>query len=445
MRIEKTFSHQFGQVIERYHAFAKEHNDVQFVTKSTMLREPHLSKLKSIAHLYLKQFWNCMNSPLWADSDRVPLLQITRWDLANLCGCSRRAVQDHLARLSTFGVITVEEFEEGRVNGYKIALNLWLLLGIDQFKPKIQSWSEKPTTILKAFSLSEVQTLPHLSNQIENLNNSYIAEDVENLSQERHQENGQEKQEIAQNLVNDQESCQEKNMGGAENSFISSDERFEAYRKGTLNKIRYQNAPKPEPKGLTDIEKATIINNFWKYVKDVFYPQRNYTPIESEIKKVIHRDVFNGFKNQNPKENTFEFWQIYSMTLQYWADKKQAFDARKDREAYHPTKYFSKDYGTHQKQGFLVVLQWAKKAEKSLREIEFEKELERAKLTMMQYPMTGVVPRGQGNKIKDITQLAQYYTRKLSVKTNSDYVQKFNEFLTTTNFLRPCNQQHQHQ
>jgi hypothetical protein len=132
------------------------------------------------------------------------------------------------------------------------------------------------------------------------------------------------------------------------------------------------------------------------------------------------------------------------MTLQYWADKKQAFDARKDREAYHPTKYFSKDYGTHQKQGFLVVLQWAKKAEKSLREIEFEKELERAKLTMMQYPMTGVVPRGQGNKIKDITQLAQYYSRKLSVKTNSDYVQKFNYFLKTTNFLRPCNQ-HQHQ
>jgi hypothetical protein len=114
MRIEKTFSHQFGQVIERYHAFAKEHNDVQFVTKSTMLREPHLSKLKSIAHLYLKQFWNCMNSPLWADSDRVPLLQVTRWDLANLCGCSRRAVQDHLARLSTFGVITVEEFEEAK-------------------------------------------------------------------------------------------------------------------------------------------------------------------------------------------------------------------------------------------------------------------------------------------------------------------------------------------
>ncbi|WP_095167680.1 hypothetical protein [Flectobacillus sp. BAB-3569] len=64
---------------------------------------------------------------------------------------------------------------------------------------------------------------------------------------------------------------------------------------------------------------------------------------------------------------------------------------------------------------------------------------------MIQYPMTGVVPRGQGNKIKDITQLAQYFNRKLSVKTNSDYVQKFNNFLTTTNFLRPCNQQHQHQ
>jgi hypothetical protein len=89
-------------------------------------------------------------------------------------------------------------------------------------------------------------------------------------------------------------------------------------------------------------------------------------------------------------------------------------------------------------------LEWDKKAQKSLKELEFERELERAKLSMLQFPVTGTVPKGQKNKIKDITQLAQYFSRKLTVRTTSEYVQKFNTFLTTTNFTNPWQQQPLH-
>lgn len=440
MRIEKTFNHQFGKVIERYHAFAREHNEKQEITKATMLREPHLSKVKAITALYLKEFWNMMNSPIWADSDRVPVLDITRWDLANLCNCSRRAVQDHLARLSTYGIIEVEDcYVDGKNNGYKIRLNLWFLLGISEFKPVINSHSEKPTIVLKTTDPSLLQTLPHLNNQIENLNNTDKAEDVNKLPQERHQEIGQEKQEIAQTLVLNQEKNHENNMGAGENfenaKSHSSDERFEAYRKGTLHKLRYAKAPVSQPKGISDVEKGLIVQNFWNFAKELFYPNKRFVAkIESEIKQVIRKDIFGEFTG----EYGFDYWQIYNMRMQYWAEKKQAFDAKLDREAYFPLQYFAKEYGTAQKQGFLVVKIWERKAEKSLKEIEFERELERAKLMMIQFPSTGAVPRGQAQKIKDITQLAQYYYRKLSVKTNSDYVQKFNTFLTTSNFLKSC-------
>ncbi|MEA5259482.1 hypothetical protein VB264_16905 [Arcicella aquatica] len=451
MRIEKTFNHQFGKVIERYHAFAREHNEQQEVTKATMLREPHLSKVKAITALYLKEFWNMMNSPIWADSDRVPVLDITRWDLANLCNCSRRAVQDHLARLSTYGIIEVEEaYTNGKNNGYKIRLNLWFLLGISEFKPIIKSHSEKPTIVLKTTDPSLLQTLPHLNNQKENLNNTDKAEDVDNLPHERHQEIGQEKQEIAQTSPLNQENNHEKNKGAAgdpgaghpageniENpKSYSSDERFEAYRKGNLNKLRYAKAPVSQPKGISDVEKGLIVQNFWNFAKELFYPNKRFvTKIESEIKQVIRKDIFSDFTGQYG----FDYWQIYNMRMQYWAEKKQAFDAKLDREAYFPLQYFAKEYGTAQKQGFLVVKIWERKAEKSLKEIEFERELERAKLMMIQYSSSGAVPRGQAQKIKDITQLAQYYYRKLSVKTNSEYVQKFNTFLTTSNFLKSCN------
>lgn len=470
MRIEKTFKHQFGKVVERYLAFVREHNDAQMVTRATMLREPHLSKFKTIANFYLKEFWNRMNSPLWAEATNMPLITITRADLANLCGCSRRAVQDHLARLSHYGVIMLEEFAEGKINGYHVAINQWFLLGVEESKPKIQSWSEKATTILKSAyksfePLSMGQTLPHLLDLKENLYNSYRAEGVEKLPQERHQENCQEKQEIAKPLgagqepnqenftkkkagagpeqtsgVDTSEVADENPQGGTE---ISSDERFEAYKQGKLHKLRYQNKPTPV-KAITEIEKAQIVSRFWSYVKDVFYPNRNFTPIEADIKKVIYRDVFKSFVPEKPSENTFEFWEIYNLRMQYWADKKQAFDARKDRQAYHPTAYFQKSYGNSQKQGFLVVLEWDKKAQKSLKELEFERELERAKLSMLQFPVTGTVPKGQKNKIKDITQLAQYFSRKLTVRTTSEYVQKFNTFLTTTNFTKPWQQQPLH-
>ncbi len=436
MRIEKTFSHQFGAVIERYHAFAREHNSLQKKaksTKSTMLREPHLSKMKAISSLYLKKFWNMMNSPIWADSDIVPVLEVTRWDLANLCNCSRRTVQDHLARLSAYGII---EIEESYATSYKLRLNLWILLGIEEFKPKAEIHFEKATKITKVLP-PQVQTLPHLNNQ-EHLNNKYKADDVENLPQERHQENCQEKQEIAKPAPTNQEKNQEKNGGAADGGAAdeaptnySSAERFEAYRKGNLNRLRYPKAQKIEPKGILDVEKGIIVQNFWKFAKELFYPNRRFVAkIDAEIQQVIRKDVFMDFEG----EHDFAYWQIYNLRMQFWAEKKQSWDAKQDREAYFPLQYFAKEYGNTQKQGFLVVKVWEKKAEKSLKEIEFEKELEKAKLAMIQYPVTGAVPKGQKDKIKDITQLAQYYYRKLSVRTNSEFVQKFNTFLATSKF-----------
>lgn len=479
MRIEKTFRHQFGKVVERYIAFVKEHNAAQVVTRSTMLREPHQSKFKTIASLYLKEFWNRMNSPLWAEATDMPFVTVTRADLANLCGCSRRAVQDHLARLSHYGVIMLEEFDEGKVNGYHVAVNQWFLLGVEASKPQIQSWSEKVTSILKSSvgdsdSPTVWKSLPYLIDQKENLYNSYKAELVDKLPQERHQENCQEKQEIADFVATPQNLDQEnakKNTGavdGAEDGLvvvsevgdgtsdmevadenqggssveISSDERFEAYKKGNLHKLRYRNQPQqPKYREITLAEKNGIVENFWKYAKEAFYPNRNFSPIEPEIKKVIYQDVFGSFKSKDISEITYEYWQIYNLRMQYWVDKKQAFDARKDRQAYHPTSYFAKSYGNAKNQGFLVVLEWDKKCQKSLKEAEFERELEKAKMSMLQYPF--LVPRGQRNKIKDVTQLAQYLGRKLTVRTNSEYVQKFNTFLTTTNFTKTWQQPHQ--
>lgn len=441
MRVEKTFNHQFGKVMERYHAFAREHNEAQFITKSTMLREPHLSKFKAISGLYLKHFWNMMNSPLWADSDIIPTVNITRWDLANLCNCSQRAVQDHLARLSTYGVIDVEEpltAAEGQV-GYRINVNLFLLLGIEEYKPKIKAWSAKATCIFKKSSLTSKQSLPDFNNpKDESLNNIDKADCVENQSQGRHHEKTQEKGEIAKPLELNQGNDQEKNGGAAE---ISENPPrltgWDAYKSGNYHANRTLVAPKPAPNYITDIEKAMIVNNFWEFAKKLFYPnQRFVDKVEREIKNTIRKDVFGDFLGNG----TFNFWQVESMKAQYWAEKKQAWDAQHDRVAYWPVKYFAKEYGNPKKQGFLVVKQWEAKASKSLKEVEFEKELQKAQLAILAFK----IPNGQKGKIHDIIGLTQYYHRKLTVKTNSEYVQKFAQFLTTSNYLKSCQQQAQY-
>lgn len=446
MHLEKVFNCQFKQVMKRYHALVSEHNTLQVHTKSTQLREPHQSKFKTLTSFYLRTFWNDLNSPLWANTHEIPTLFITRRDLANLCNCSMRAVQDHLARLSTFGLIYVNELPTSSQNfGYQIRINLWLLFKWEECKPTLRSWLQKPTMIKKV-NFSEVwQTLPDLRN-LETLNNSYKENSEENVDcrpQERHQEIFyQEMREMAQNSSEcpeeDQEIDQENRVAPGESPVDKHSEkqgRFEAYLQGNLHKTRYQTINVQKSNGITNTEKELIVNNFWNFTKGIFYPHANYKPIDLQIKHVIQKHVFNDFTTLKSEENTFVFWQTYSLKLQYWAEKKHNYDTKKDRVAYHPIQYFSKEYGNSKRQGFLVVNEWAKRAEKSLRELAFEKELFNAQNAVNQYILFKKLPKGQKNKIVNKVQLYQYLCRKLQVRTNQYTTQKFMDFVTNYQFI----------
>lgn len=446
MHLEKVFNCQFKKVMKRYHSFVSEHNVLQVHTKSTQLREPHQSKFKTLTSFYLRKFWNDLNSPLWADTHEIPTLFITRRDLANLCNCSMRAVQDHLARLSTFGLIYVNEHPDSTRNfGYQIRINLWILFKWEQCRPKLCTWLNKPT-IIKKVDFDEVwQTLPDLRN-LKTLNNSYIEKKEENvdiLPQERHQETFcQEMREMVQlsspSPITNQEIDQENRVAApaaAVDNSVQAVDRFEAYCNGTLHKARYQTHKIPPSNDITLGEKDLIVNNFWNFAKNIFYAHRDYKPIEKDIKKVIKEHVFNDFISNKVGENTFVYWQTLSLKLQYWAEKKHNYDTKKDRVAYHPIQYFSKEYGNAKRQGFLVIHEWAKRAETSLLELAFSKELFSVQNAMNQYVLYKKLPKGQVNKITNSLQLYNYLHRKLQARTNLQTTQKFIAFVTNHQLL----------
>lgn len=462
MQLEQTHNRQFGQVVKRYLAFQREHNELQ-ESKSTWLREPQQSKFKTLISLYMKDFWNLLNSKVWADSDRVPMICVTRQNLANLCGCKKKAVYNHLARLSAIGLITIEEVSHGKVNGYNISINLYFMLGIEEFKPKIKKFQAKEVEKIVRTPSPLVPTLPHLINQKEILNNTYKGIDVDmchEINPERHQEINQGKAETANPTLNNHEKNQEITLGGGEifsfktdaeltNENInrwaekvlksgqgeqeetrpsSSDQNWERFKTGKFLTNSMKAIKKPD-EIITEQDKQRHVNNFWNLQMEISYPGRNFKNIELEIKKIIRQEVFDEFReSQNPI-----FWQLESLKLQAWAEKKANFDHKNGREAYFPTKYFLKSYGNSAKQGFLVIREWDKKHQKSLKEIEFDKVLDKAKLSMSMYSSTRIAPRGQQNKIFNIQQLAQYWYRKVSFQTDSDHLQAFNNFLSLQN------------
>lgn len=476
MQIEKTHNAQFGKCVKRYLSFVREHNDLQTESKETWLREPHLSKYKAITTFYLKNYWNMMNSPLWADSDILPMIETTRQDLANICGCKSKAVYNHLARLSSVGIIEIETLNRGKkgdrevikVNGYRISLNLFFLLGIEDFKPEMKKMKPLEVRIIKRTASYKLQTLPDLLNPYEILNKKDIAASVENLHQERHQEINQEKGKTATPAVSEQEKSdiiyqenQEKYTGGAEISGKSETEVFseqnwaEVVRKQLEGEIQsteivstphenwndYRNRrrqefkyirPKKPAITISEVDKMRIVDNFWNYAKNIFYPNRDFEPIRKKITDLIRSDVFNNFEgNDDPT-----FWQIESLKLQSWAEKKAKFDENKSRVAYFPLNYFAKSYGNREKQGFLVVKIWKFKHDKSLKEMEFDRILESAKRSMTLYPTTGIIPRGQKDKIVNIQQLAQYWFRSVASRTNHEFTEQFKNFLQTQNFTQ---------
>lgn len=476
MQLEKTHNAQFGKCVQRYLSFVREHNDLQTESKETWLREPHLSKYKAITTFYLKHYWNMMNSPLWADSDILPMIETTRQDLANICGCKTKAVYNHLARLSSVGIIEIETLKLGKkgeekqikVNGYRISLNLYFLLGIEDFKPEMKKMKPEEVRIIKRTSSLELQTLPDLLNPYEILNKEDIAECVENLSQERHQEIHQEKEKTATLPVSEQnkpeiiyQENQENNLGGAENfeetetkvcseqdwaeivrkqlgekpqnieKVSTPHENWNSYRLRREQEFK-DTRPKKPALTISDVEKLRIVDNFWNYAKNVFYPGRNFEPIRKKITDLIRFDVFNNFEGSDDPI----FWQIESLKLQSWAEKKAKFDENKGRNAYFPLNYFAKSYGNREKQGFLVVKIWKFKHDKSLKEMEFDRILESAKRSMTIYPTTGIVPRGQKDKILNIQQLAQYWFRSVASRTNREFTEQFKNFLQTQNFTQ---------
>lgn len=478
MQLEKNHNAQFGKCVQRYLSFVREHNDSHTQSKETWLREPHLSKYKAITSFYLKHYWNMMNSPLWADSDILPMIETTRQDLANLCGCKTKAVYNHLARLSSIGVIEIEELKLGKkgegkqikVNGYRISLNLFFLLGIEEFKPKTKIFSPQEVRTIKRISTPLLQTLPDLLNPYEILNNLERKEDVDNLHQERHQEINQEKEKTAtldesnkiKVDINFQENNQENNLGGAaENSeqenrkeFNEQDwakivreklegkvetvkvnvstphENWNTYKNRRIAEIRDKKFPQKPILTISEIDKKRIVDNFWSFAKMKFYPTRNFEPISKKITDLIRSDVFNNFEGSDDPI----YWQIESMKLQSWVEKKAKFDENKGRHAYFPLNYFAKSYGNREKQGFLVVKIWEYKHNKSLKEAEFDRVLETAKKSMTLYPLTGILPRGQKGKIANIQQLAQYWFRSVAARTNRDCTENFKNFISTQNF-----------
>lgn len=439
IRFPKTIEQLDSRVFKRYFQYKEEFNAKQVLGTKVHLKGSHLNIFQSIMYKYLPSFRALVNSPLWADSDKVPALHTTRRELANLGHCCPRTIYNILARLSAAGIISVEEQTESRKAGYVITPSLYFVLGLEEFKPSVQVLNEEPTVLLNT---NTRQKLPHINNQ-EILNNKNKAEDVSIDPKEDTKELYQRKKQTepsggimqvsgVENLQNTKEILQTGAVGDVDKSILEiANERASSKREHFFGKSSGAGVKKAEKvvEGIKPHEKARLVEDFWKYAKGKLFASWTFeAETERKILNVIREDVFGGFLGNED----FNYWQVFALMRQAETDLMAGNNEKYDRKAFFPEYYFSKNYA--KRGGFLSAHAWTKKERKKFTELQHKELLQQAKESVL----CGKVPVHQKDKINNPKDLAMYWQTKLARQTgSSEIVNQFLEFISKTNITRP--------
>jgi len=445
VRFPKTIEQLDSRVFKRYFNYKEEFNAKQILGNKVHLKGSHLNIFQSIMYKYLPSFRALVNSPVWADSDKVPALHTTRRELANLGHCCPRTIYNILARLSAAGIISVEEQTESRKAGYVITPNLYFVLGLEEFKPTIEVLTEEPTVL---FNSNTRQKLPDINN-LKTLNNKNKAESVEIDPKENTKEFYQRTEQIepcgglmqvsgTESLKNTKEILHSgaggdvDKLGNVDKSIEEiANERVSSKRDKFFGKSSGAVVKKVEKvvEGIKPHEKARLVEEFWKYAKEKLFASWTFeAETEKRILNVIREDVFGGFNGNDD----FNHWQVFALMRQAETDLMAGNNEKYDRKAFFPEYYFSKNYA--KRGGFLSAHSWTKKERKKFTELQHKELLQQAKEAIL----CGKVPVHQKDKILTPKDLVMYWQAKLARQTgNSEIVNQFLEFISKTNITRP--------
>lgn len=462
LRLPKTLEQLVSRVMRRFHEHLGEHNQSQDpdLGLGTHLRTPHIKAFEAIMYKYLPHFRGTVNSPIWADSDKVPHLNITRRSLGNLCGCKPRNAYNMLARLSKAGLINVETNVEISKNGhkifsgYKIEPNLWLVAGLEEFKPEIVIF-EDALDILPDTRVW--QSLPYEKGK-ENKNNSYKAESVHCLPQGSQGRDQKIYQERAQNenpdpnlQTNSMEfvSSSELIPGGGENEGVENknsldldkyweEKENEEARATRLREKFYGKkevgVQKPQQEiiipTITKGEKQALLLQFWKYAEASLYPGAKYEgEALQNVLQVIYENVFNHFWGNAD----YIYWKTFVLTRMAEVDMLVKHNEKYDRCAFAPKQYFSKMYKT--RGGFLSAVEWTKIEKRRYKDNKADALLLKAKNSLI----LGRPPRGMKDKITSIQALVEYWAKRISQSTNTYTLKQYYHFVSIANLTKTWN------
>jgi len=435
VRMPKTLEQTSSSVYKRYYALAQEFNAIQHLGLSAKLRTPHQKVMEAILYKYLPMFRKLVNSSTWVDSQSIPSINITRRELARLISCETRNIYNILARLSNARFIDI--VDNNSTGGYTIIPNLYIAFGDVNLKPQLKALTALPKDILITQTW---QTFPILKDRI-NLNNTYIAVDVESTHEnygERHREIDREKKQIEPFELSFPKNTLESSTNDKENetSCAADTDDVDNYASGRAEYFRNRhlggfNSPLPhrttkpvQEKPIQPHEKAQLITEFWNYAKKNLYPKQKFNgETEVKIKRLIGSDVFGHFNGTE----SYIHWKTFCMTKIAEVDLVKKHNEKYDREAYWPLNYFSKKY--RDRGGFLIAHVWLKREQKKFLEVRFEDELEKAKNSLA----FGIIPRGQKGKILSISELSLYWAKRISKRTSPETLEKYYSFISNTN------------
>lgn len=433
IRLPKTLEQLDSQVAKRYYAFKEEHNACQKLGTKAHLKTSHKNLFEVIMYKYVPMFRRLVNSPIWSDSDEAPSLKTTRSELSTLMHGGKRNVYNVLARLAAANIISVEtEIDgKGKINGLIITPNLYFVLGLPEYQPKIQIFEESITLIPER---GVWQKLPILNNQEIN-NNKRKAEEPTYLHQGKHQGNDQGIAEAenpeASILKTDTFDTNEFCGGGNFEIVESHTEAAEIKRINFFGDELNKNTSKTNILVLKPIqhhEKAIIIEDFWRYAHKYLFSNRNYDGKELiKIKDVIFTDVFGSFNNSDD----YNKWRVFLMMRLAEVDLMVAHNEKYDRQSFYPTHFFSRNYT--KRGGFLSAHKWTMKERNKFDYVQHQEMLQKAKISIT----CGKIPRGMKDRILGPKDLVNHWYHKLAKATNDPkIIEDFGKFISNINLTR---------
>lgn len=464
---------------KRANAYISEHNECQGPEGLKYhIRDGAKLTFDKIVAKYFKKFCKDIQSPLWADSCKMPTVWIGRPEISSLTGCKVRTAGDRIAKFCYMGMIKVHA--KGDL-GYKISLNPYFLFGLDaENPPKIQKMNFEGKVKFTVFLTPEVQTLHTVYGfKTTRKNNKYKAEDVQisDKNERTHRKNSERKntipvigqifaqsrdlkdsypqkiesvkpgggsmppesiseveaKQIVANLFGGNDSREMTTVKTIDFQEIADERLAETTQEERISRLKSKlytkgdtlNSYLSKNHRLTERDKVQFVNDFYEHMMFNIYPNLDlFGDCPQKVKDLIHSEVFNSFAGDN---NYLEWRVLLNLNIAI-LDQHKKYNQEHSREAYFPTSWLKKydSNGKKRKANFHCTAKFIGKSRRNLAEDLKEKKLAKAIDAMVnqKYPK-----KLRTSEMQNLKNLYNFWFLQLAKTTSASHTARFYEFI----------------